>query len=105
MTIKVKERLINIGISFVTAFGAVFLSFALFTGDAKTVKLNNELENKAPYEYVNNRDAALQKNIDDNKADNQADHVRIEGTMKEGFKEIKAGQKRNTDLIIEEIRR
>lgn len=75
MTPKIRERLLNLGVSALTAFMAVFISFSLFSGDAKNIRINDKLEKKAPYEYVDKQDAFIQKNIDDYKVEQNQRHV------------------------------
>ena len=75
MTPKIKERLLNWGVSALTAFTAVFISFTLFSGDAKDTRINDKLEQKAPYDYVDKQDATIQKNLDDFKVEQNQRHI------------------------------
>jgi hypothetical protein len=64
MTPKVKERLLNAGIAVLS--GAVVASFAFFmnSSEARSLRLNKELKNKADAEWVKEQDAVIQKNLD-----------------------------------------
>ena len=63
MTSKIKERLINLTITVVTSFGAVFLSFSLFAGDASSVRLDKEIKEKADIEYVDKQDESIRDEL------------------------------------------
>lgn len=75
MTGKIRERLLNALISIVTSAGAVVLSFALFASNAKSIGINKELDEKAPYDYVNMQDAELEKDLDDYRTEHQKQHT------------------------------
>ena len=69
MTSKIRERLLNGTISFLTAGGAVVLAFALSTGEGNEIRVNQELRDKADLIYVIQHDEALEDDLDTYKAD------------------------------------
>lgn len=74
MTEKGKERFINWGISFVTALSAVILGFSMSSSEGKSIRIEEELEERPKFDYVDKQDAAVQKNLDDYKHDHQYQH-------------------------------
>jgi hypothetical protein len=100
MVPKIKERLLNAGVSCVTAFGAVFIAFALNSGSSRTVQINKELKQKAPFDYVDARDSELKSEINRVASDAKDDDAAIIKSLDE----IKQNQRTDRELIIEAIR-
>jgi len=80
MTNKLKERLFNLAVTVVTSFGAVFLSFALFSGEASNLKLDNEIKQKADIEYVNSQDEKILEYTDKRDSEIMDAHNKYEAT-------------------------
>jgi len=74
MVPKIKERWINTGLAVLSGALVAFLAFTLSSSEGRTIRINDKLEEKAPYGYVDDQDAALQKNLDDYKDDHQIQH-------------------------------
>ena len=75
MTPRVKERFLNALISALTAGGAVVLAFTLSSGEAKDNNIQEELKEKAPYEYVDSQDDAIRESISDDKEQHDTRHT------------------------------
>ncbi|GAG45682.1 unnamed protein product, partial [marine sediment metagenome] len=52
-----------------------FLGFTFASGEGKSIRVNQELKEKANIEYVDQRDAALEKDLDTYKADHVITHT------------------------------
>ena len=74
MTPKIKERWVNTGLAVLSGAVVAFLAFFLSSSEGRTIRINDKLEEKAPYEYVDDHDAIVQKNLDDYKDDHQIQH-------------------------------
>lgn len=74
MTPKIKDRWISAGVAALSGGVVAVLAFTLSSTEGRTIRINDKLEEKAPYEYVDKRDAALEKNLDDYKNDHQIQH-------------------------------
>ena len=75
MTPKVKERTINIGLYLLSGAIVAYFTYSLNTGEGRSVRIQSELKEKAPYEYVDKQDAVVQKNLDDFKVEQNQRHI------------------------------
>lgn|SRR5512133_2229867 len=76
-----RERGLNAGVSVITACVVVFLTFGLNRGAVKDDKINQELKTKAPYEYVDKQDAAIQEELKTQKAEHDQDITDIKNLI------------------------
>lgn len=104
MTPKIKERLLNLGVSALTAFTAVFLSFALFSNNDKNVRIDDRLEDKASYDYVDQQDNIIKGDFNAYKIEHAIDTDEWHGSIIREFDEIKRNQESDRLLIIETIK-
>ena len=74
MTTKLRERLVNLGITVLTSFGAVFLSFALFSGESSSLRIDSEIKKKADIDYVDSRDREIKEDLSTYKVEHQIQH-------------------------------
>ena len=77
MTPKIRERILNIGLAIISGASVAYLTFALNTSEGKSVRIQKELQEKAPYEYVNRQDDQLQKNFDDYKSEHKVESEKM----------------------------
>jgi len=97
MTQRIKDRLLNAAISFITATTAVVLGFSLSSSEAKSLRINQELDDRPKFEYVDSQDEALQDNINDLKIEVNDDMDRVIDNMNQRFDE----QKHSLDIMVE----
>jgi len=74
MVPKIKERWINTGLAVLSGAVVAFLAFTLSSSEGRTIRINEKLEERPKFEYVNAHDAIIQKNLDDYKDDHQIQH-------------------------------
>ena len=75
MTTKIKERLLNVGLAILSGGIISFLGFTFASGEGKTIRVNQELKEKANIEYVDRQDAALEQDLNNYKADHVVTHT------------------------------
>ena len=75
MTQRIRDRLLNALVSALTAGGAVVLAFTLSSGETKDSNIQEELKEKAPYEYVDSQDNAIRESISDDKQEHDVLHT------------------------------
>ena len=75
MTTKIKERLLNVGLAILSGGIISFLGFTFASGEGKSIRVNQELKEKADIEYVDKQDEALEKDLDTYKAEHVTTHT------------------------------
>ena len=59
MTPKIKERWVNTGLAVLSGAVVAFLAFFLSSSEGRTLRINEKLEQRPKFEYVDKQDAAM----------------------------------------------
>ena len=74
MTPKIKDRWISAGVAALSGGVVAVLAFTLSSTEGRTIRINDKLDEKPNYEYVDKQDDAVKKIIYDYKTDHQIQH-------------------------------
>lgn len=74
MTPKIKDRWINSGIYILSGGAVALLTFFLSHSEGRTIRIDEELQERPKFEYVDKQDDAVKKIIYDYKNDHQIQH-------------------------------
>jgi hypothetical protein len=100
MVPRIKERWLNLTGAILAGAVVAFLSQALSTSEGKTLRVNQELKEKADIEYVDQQDAALEKDLDDFKDDHVVTHTQYNEAILRQMDTNKESTDKKLDLIL-----